>query len=435
MAAGKTWQTFAVVFLTIYVTTCDNMAQLHSRRGGNMARGSRGARQMGEGRFPRADNNIFVYLSDANTQNGDISDTCISEADIDDDCGYSVVSRKRQRVNTGGKSNGPQFLLVDDPQNAPQNYDNLSTDEKLSLILSKVSLNENRVIQIQNKLDTVLDLKRRVSSVECVVTSHANRLKLLEYRSLDIEARSRRHNLLFKGIAEDRRENCFDKVRRFIREELNIERDLYLERAHRLGKYIHGKTRPIIVAFRDFYDIEKILGSAPNLRGTAYGISRDYPNEISKARNSLWKQFKDIRDNNKNKKVSLGFPAKIMVDNAVVVDLFPDWFEILRDSRVDLAPEKNESRNRNEYHPVQITNTISTNNQMTRPASNNENIDLTPVTVDRNTTDLSQTQFPLTQNSACDQSSSMNESESQTVSLNNNIEIVPSQNEIGIDLF
>ena len=308
----------------------------------------------------------------------------------------------------------------------------MSTDEKLSLILSKVSLNENRVIQIQNKLDTVLDLKRRVSSVECVVTSHANRLKLLEYRSLDIEARGRRHNLLFKGIAEDRRENCFDKVRRFIREELNIERDLYLERAHRLGKYIHGKTRPIKVAFRDFYDVEEILGSAPNLRGTAYGVSRDYPNEISKARNSLWKQFKDIRDNNKNKKVSLGFPAKIMVDNAVVVDLCPDWFEILRGSRVDLDPEKNESRNRNEYHPVQNTNTISMQKPMTRPASNknNENIDLTPVTVDRNTTDLSQTQFPLTQNSACDQPSSMNESE--TVSLNNNIEIVPSQNEIGI---
>lgn len=94
MAAGKTWQTFAVVFLTFYVTFCGNMAHLDSRRGGNMARGSRGARQMGEGRFPRADNNIFAYLSDANTQDGDISDTCISDADIEDDCGYSVVSRK-----------------------------------------------------------------------------------------------------------------------------------------------------------------------------------------------------------------------------------------------------------------------------------------------------------------------------------------------------
>ena len=223
--------------------------------------------------------------------------------------------------------------------------------------------------------------------------------------------------------------------RRFIREELNTERDLYLERAHRLGKYIHGKTRPIIVAFRDFYDIEEILGSAPHSRGTAYGVSRDYTNEISKARNSLWKQFKDIRENNNNKKVSLGFPVKIMVDNAVVVDLFPDWFEILKGSKVDLAPVKNESRNSHEYPPVQITNTMSTNNQMTRPASYNEHIDLTPVTVDRNKIDLSQPQFPPTQTSACDQSPGMSESESQTVSLNNNIEIVPSQNEIGIARF
>lgn len=221
-------------------------------------------------------------------------------------------------------------------------------------------------------------------------------------------------------------------MRRFIRQELNIDRDLYLERAHRLGKYIQGKTRPIIVAFRDFYDIEEILGSAPNLRGTAYGVSRDYPNEISKARNSLWKRFKDIRENNRNKKVSLGFPAKIMVDNVVVVDLFPDWFEILRGSRVDLAPEKNESRNRNEYHPVKTTNTLSTNTQMTRPAAYNENIDLTPETVDRNKTDLPQTQFSPTQIPACDQSPSINEIERQTASLNNNNEIVPSQNEIGI---
>ena len=56
---------------------------------------------------------------------------------------------------------------------------------------------------------------------------------------------------------------------------------------------------------------------------------------------------------------------------------------------------------------------MSTNNQMTRPASYNENFDLIPVTVDRNKNDLSQPQFPPTQNSACDQSPGMSESESR----------------------
>ena len=76
----------------------------------------------------------------------------------------------------------------------------LSTDQKLSLILSKLSVNEGRVGYIQNKLDTVLNIRSRVTAVENVIRSQNNRLKLLEYRSIDLEARSRRNNLLFKGI-------------------------------------------------------------------------------------------------------------------------------------------------------------------------------------------------------------------------------------------
>ena len=76
----------------------------------------------------------------------------------------------------------------------------LSTDQKLSLILSKLSVNEGRVGYIQNKLDTVLNIRSRVTAVENVIRSQNDRLKLLEYRSIDLEARSRRNNLLFKGI-------------------------------------------------------------------------------------------------------------------------------------------------------------------------------------------------------------------------------------------
>ena len=135
-----------------------------------------------------------------------------------------------------------------------------------------MSLNEGQVIHIQNKLDTVLDLKQRVTTMERVMRSNTDRLKLLEYRSIDLEARSRRKNILFKGIPENRRENCFEAVRNVIRDNLNIDRDMYLERAHRLGHFDNNKTRPIIVAFCDFYDVEDILNSAPNLRGSSLGV-------------------------------------------------------------------------------------------------------------------------------------------------------------------
>ena len=200
-----------------------------------------------------------------------------------------------------------------------------------------MSLNEGRVIEIQNKLEAVIDLKQRVDSVERVLRSNTDRIKLLEYRSIDIEARSRRRNILFKGIAENRRENCFEVVRDFIHGRLNIDRDMYLERAHRLGRYDNSKIRPIIVAFRDYCDVDEIMESASNLKGSSYGVSRDYPKEISQARQSLWWKFKELRENNPNKKVTLEYPAKVTVDNVVVADMFPDWFSILKGSRVDMS--------------------------------------------------------------------------------------------------
>ena len=62
----------------------------------------------------------------------------------------------------------------------------------------------------------MVPVKKRVTEIENVVRSHSERLKLLTYRSLDSEARSRRRNLLFKGIPENKYESCFEEARRFI---------------------------------------------------------------------------------------------------------------------------------------------------------------------------------------------------------------------------
>lgn len=108
-------------------------------------------------------------------QNGDDHDDHEAfTSDPDDD--FIVVRGKRQRISTGGKSNELNL-----PFDEPPNYDALTSEDKISLILSKVSLNEGRVIEIQNKLEAVIDLKRRVDSVERVLRSNTDRIKLLEY--------------------------------------------------------------------------------------------------------------------------------------------------------------------------------------------------------------------------------------------------------------
>ena len=61
-------------------------------------------------------------------------------------------------------------------------------------------------------------------------------LKTLAYKSIDLEARSRRNNLILWGLAENVNENCFVVIRDFIKNELDLNADkMYLARAHRLG--------------------------------------------------------------------------------------------------------------------------------------------------------------------------------------------------------
>ncbi|MCG7878774.1 MAG: hypothetical protein N0C90_20955 [Candidatus Thiodiazotropha endolucinida] len=137
-----------------------------------------------------------------------------------------------------------------------------------------------------------------------------------------------------------------------------------MERAHRLGRYENNKTRPIIVAFRDFFDVEEIIDCASNLKGSNYGVSRDYPKEISKARQSLWWKFKELRDDNPAKKVVMEYPARITVDGTVVFDLFPDWFQVLKGSRVDFTsvPCWNQLKpiNKQNNNPVRESHTMVT---------------------------------------------------------------------------
>ena len=76
-------------------------------------------------------------------------------------------------------------------------------------------------------------------------------------------------------------------MRDIIFNKLCIEDDMYLERAHRLGPRNIGhrnRPRPIIAAFRDYYDTGLILEKAFRLKESNYAVSRDYPQEISSAR-------------------------------------------------------------------------------------------------------------------------------------------------------
>ena len=241
--------------------------------------------------------------------------------------GKNKQSEKRKRISTGGSTR-------DSKCDSGESHECLTSNEKLSLILSKLTENEDRLKSFEEKLDIALD-QSRVNELEKTVHDQDRRITVLEYKSLDLEARSRRKNLIFRGFVEDRTECCCDIILDFLRTKLEIADELAIDRAHRLGKYKPGLTRPIIVAFRDYPATEQILSSARKLARTRFGVSRDYPLEITNARKQLWSKYKALKSKYPSGRVKLALPAKLVVNGQVKEDLFPEWSDIIYTSRTE----------------------------------------------------------------------------------------------------
>ena len=232
-----------------------------------------------------------------------------------------VQRNKRKRINTGS---------VDE-----QTFQTMTNDEKLDVIFSKLIGIEQRQNMIEKFETSLNSTDSKLNSIGSKVTSNSISIELLSYRSIDLEARSRRKNLIFKGLCENASENCSELIQEFLFHELELDyRDICIDRAHRIGKRRGSgiSRRPIIVAFRDYQDTVCIMDRAYKLKGSRYGLDRDYPHEISSARKLLWNRYKELKGSGRD--VTLEYPARLMVGRQVVEDAFPGWYEVLRGDRV-----------------------------------------------------------------------------------------------------
>lgn len=237
---------------------------------------------------------------------------------------------KRRRCSSGGT-----FDIVN-TQSQPVSKDSfikMSTDDKLVIMFDMLS-------GVTSLSQRVTNAEHSVQQVKVTTRELEDRVTVLEYKSIDNEARNRRNNLLFRGLPElDRDEDCESIIKMFLREkQVN---DVYIQRAHRTpptrNKSNRAKTnqtpRPITVLFRDYNTLENILSNAYKLKGTPYGINRDYPPEIVEARSRIWPMFKKAKAENPKGSVHIGFPAKLVVRGITIKDEFPNWRQVMRTLR------------------------------------------------------------------------------------------------------
>ena len=260
----------------------------------------------------------------------------------------TVTRRKRHRRSTGGtyQTNYVQETVC---KISKEQFKQMPTDDKL------VSLFE--IMKEFGSLSTRMSgLEEDIDSIFAQNTITEKRLKVLEYKSIDQEARNRRNNLIFRGHPEFlHNDDCEGIIRSFLRAHLGIDTDLIrIQRAHRLGdpksrrrfgQQPVNKPRPIIVAFSEYKDVENIMANANKLRGTEFGINRDYPNEIVQARSRLWADYKNEKarcERDKDRKVYIGFPAKLVVNGRINRDEFPLWKSLLRENRTQAGDQKSQ---------------------------------------------------------------------------------------------
>ena len=88
--------------------------------------------------------------------------------------------------------------------------------------------------------------------------------ELLQKQQVKREDESRKINLLFVGLPEDKSENCISKVQSILVKDLQIK-DTEIKLGHRLGPFQKGRTRPIIVRFANVEDRNVVLAAKRKL--------------------------------------------------------------------------------------------------------------------------------------------------------------------------
>ena len=164
---------------------------------------------------------------------------------------------------------------------------------KVSTIEKSVDILEGEVFDLKNVIDKLLQDK---SILEEMISN-------LENDILQMDAYSRRENLLFFGLPEPADEDTEKTLRNFIKVDLKLkDEEIEFQRVHRLGKTSTGKKspRPIIARFLRYPDVEMVKEAAYKRRkGSKGGVTEDIPWKWYKARKEKAALVKDAKASGK----------------------------------------------------------------------------------------------------------------------------------------
>ena len=197
-----------------------------------------------------------------------------------------------------------------------------SMDEKVMALGNKIgNIEQSRdfdsrsVDEMRGRHNEIDKMLKEVRKSQKALSDGENKVK---EQLVDLKCREMRDNLLFYNVDEERGETddaCMEKVLGIIEDEMRIEnarRDMSVHRAHRIGRFTNGKTRPIVAKFVLYPDRERVRKAGSVLReaNSKYGVSQQFPKQIQDRRKALVPIMKQARNEGKD--------AYIMVDKLYI---------------------------------------------------------------------------------------------------------------------
>ena len=210
--------------------------------------------------------------------------------------------------------------------------DVISRLDKMTTTLNDV---KTQVTTTNEKFDSVTP---KINALERDMSAVKKEVVALKERTIQLEAYIKCDNLIFGGLTESNPEDCENKVKFLISNSLKLPcEDMKFVRAHRLGKYVPGKVRPIIVRFHFFGDRQSVWKARGELKDTNFWVSEDFPKEIQERRRTL-KQILSYAIQTKGKE------NKFLAGDRLFIDGDMYTVDTLSSLPPDLCPSKVSTR-------------------------------------------------------------------------------------------
>ena len=174
---------------------------------------------------------------------------------------------------------------------------------------------------IQTNTNTINEVLPKVNKLEKDCLKMKNELKTLKEKYIRLDCYTRRDNLIFGGIAETYPEDCQEKIRFVISNQLELNsQDYKFVKVYRIGKKQQGVTRPILASFHFFGDRQEVWQRRSKMKDSVYWMSEDFPEEIQERRKILKPILKHGIQTNYPEKIYLVGDRLIIGENSYTID-------------------------------------------------------------------------------------------------------------------